>query len=302
MKVLLIGNLSDKRCGFQNFTQQMITALRRCPGVQLDVFDGTYTEVYARQQRPETQHLGLFPGNVLEYDVVHLIWNAMTMNHYSGAPWASLTGAGVVTSWWDGGPSDSSCPFIDHLQVRWSDYPRDGYHYMHYPVPDWVYNRPEPANVFTVGASSVRGDGVAELRHNCEQLGIALNLPVPGQWLSVEDEIRRLARSHVNVCWYNTPPLWKNRASAPSMLLAALRPILVNNDPLVEHLKTYTPSQGVYHGTRTPGHSPSMVECLAGLQRMYASGTLSAPFVPYNDLRWESAAQEFVNVWAAYRG
>jgi hypothetical protein len=248
MKVLLIGNLSDRRCGFQNFTQQMITACGLKDAIDLTVWDGTYSAVYARQQLPGTPYLGLFPPDVLDYEVVHLIWNAMTMNHYSGAPWEILRAAGVLTSWWDGGPSDASCPFLEYQQVRWSDYPRDGYHYLHYPVPDWLWDLPPAADGFTVGASSVRGDGVAAIQQVCDAHEWEMNLPTPGVWLSVEEEIRRLARSTVNVCWYRTPPLWKNRASAPSMLLAAGRPILINQDPLVAHLQGYTAEDGIYQG------------------------------------------------------
>lgn len=298
MNVLLIGNLSDTRCGFQNFTAQMRTALPRA-GVHLNTFDGTYTQVYARQQRPDTPYLGMFPPDVLNFDGVHLVWNAMTMNHYSGAPWQLLIDAGVVTSWWDGGPSDASCPFIDFLQVRWSDYPRDGYHYMPYPVPDWVEDLPPANEKFTIGASSVRGDGIAEIRQVAETLGCELNLPAPGQWLSVEDEIRRLARSTVNICWYNTPPLWHNRASAPSMLLAALRPVLVNEDPLVAHLREYTPLDGVYHGRRS--ETPTMLDCVAGLQQLHASGVLALPARPYVELGWHRCAAEFRAVWERER-
>lgn len=299
MRVLLIGNFADTRCGFRNFTDQMTTAMQRQPGVTLVPFDGTYTTVYARQQEPDAFHLGMFPHNVQDFDVVHLVWNAMTMNHYNGAPWQYLLDAGVVTSWWDGGPSDASCPFIQYLQVRWSDYPRDGYHYMPYPVPDWVGPLPEANERFTIGASSVRGDGIAEIRQVAETLSCELNLPTPGQWLTVEDEIRRLARSTVNICWYNTPPLWHNRASAPSMLLAAMRPILINEDPLVAHLREYTPSEGVYHGRR--GETPTMVECVAGLQAMHASGALSLPARPYTELGWHRCGPIFASTWARER-
>lgn len=303
MRVLLIGNLSDKRCGFQNFTQQMITALRRREDVALTVYDGTYSAVYERQQLPGRAFDGFFPPDAFNYDVVHLVWNAMTMNHYSGAPWALLREARVVTSWWDGGPSDASCPFIEHLEVRWSDYPRDDYYYSPYPVPDWIDDLPlAPSPRFTVGASSVRGDGIAELRACAEELGFALNLPTPGQWLSVEDEIRRLALSHVNVCWYNTPPLWHNRASAPSMLIAAKRPILINDDPLVAHLKLYTPHEGVYHGTRQPGQEPQMIACLAGLEQLWKAGVLEPPLKPLEDLSWTRCARAFVDVWSRHHG
>lgn len=299
MKVLLIGNLSDRRCGFQNFTAQMCKALDARGDVELVTYDGTYSEVYARQQLPGRVYDGFFPADLDDYDVVHLIWNAMTMNHYSGAPWAQVPG---VTSWWDGGPSDASCPFLAHMAVRWSDYPRDGYEYSAYPVPDWVEDLPATAPAFTVGCSSVRGDGVASVREVCLKHGWDLNLPTPGQWLTIDDEIRRLAYSSVNVCWYNTPPLWHNRASAPSMLIAAERPLLINEDPLVAHLWDYTDAQGIYHGRKSGEDGPGLEECLIALHMLWRSDGLRRPTLPFDDLRWTTAARHFVQVWEDARG
>jgi hypothetical protein len=290
LRVCLIGNLSDRRCGFQNVTQQMITALERTPAVDLTVWDGTYSAIYARQQEGDT---GFFPLDILDgrYDVVHLIWNAMTMNHYTGARWQLLLDQGIVTSWWDGGPSDASCPFIDFQQVRWSDYPREGYTHLDYPVPDWIDHLPSPDPVFTVGASSVRGDGIAEIQYICESKGWAMNLPTPGNWLSVEDEIRRLARSTVNVCWYRTPPLWLNRASAPSMLLASHRPLLINRDLLVAHLWD---DPEIYHETITEFGGRGLEAALVEIAR---DPEIRIPRTAIDRMSWTHAAETFVSVW-----
>ena len=302
LRVLLIGNLSDKRCGFQNFTAQMIYALEAREDVALNVYDGTYSAVYERQQARHRTYLGFFPALIGKFDVVHIIWNAMTMNHYAGAPWADLRDAGIVTSWWDGGPSDATCPFADLMQARWSDYPREGFHYMHYPVPDWYIPPSVEQKHFTVGASSVRGDGVAAVRAVCEKYGFGINLPTPGQWLSIEEEIQRLSRSTVNVCWYNTPPLWKNRASAPSMLIAARRPILVNDDPLVEHLAPYTWKQGIWHGSKDPDQVGNfgLDAMLLKMYEEWRTGYLPEPTLPWHELRWSTAAANFVKTWRGY--
>lgn len=289
MRICLIGNLSDRRCGFQNFTVQTDTALRRA-GHTVTLFDGTYSAIYARQQAADPSPF--FPPDLESYDVVHLVWNAMTMNHYSGADWASLRRP--IVSWWDGGPSDASCPFLAWMQVRWSDYPRDGYHYLDYPVPDWVDELPEPPEAFTVGASSVRGDGIAEIRAVCEVAGWALNLPTPGVWQSGEDEIRRLARSTVNVCWYRTPAIWRNRASAPSMLIASGRPILINEDDLLAHLWD---RPDVYHGRRE-----ALGEALAAVHADWRAGTLKRPVETARALGWTAAAAQMTAVWQAARG
>ena len=284
LKVCVIGNLSDRRCGFQNVTAQMGTALRRA-GHAVLMFDGTYSEVYRRR---ESGIESFFPPDILQYDIVHLIWHSMTMNHYNGADWAGLQ-AGPLVSWWDGGPSNTYCPFQEWMQIKWIEYPKSGYHLLPYPVPDWVTDLPEPDPVFTVGASSIRGDGIAELRQVCEQQGWAMNLPTPGVWVSVEDEIRRLARSTVNVCWYDTPPIWQARASAPSMLIAAGRPLLINHDRLLEHLWD---APDLYHGQRT---SPDLATCLLTLATH--AGPLRRPIQTAQDLSWTRAVRTLETVW-----
>lgn len=275
----------------------MATALESRGDVELTLYDGTYSSVYARQQDPNRVYDGFFPIDIGTYQVVHIIWNALTMNHYAGAHWQLLQQAGIVTSWWDGGPSDASCPFESVMQVKWSDYPRPGYHYMYYPAVDWIDDLPDPDAAFTLGASSVRGDGVAAVREIAERYGWHMNLPVAGQWLSPEDEIRRLARSTVNVCWYHTPPLWKNRASAPSMLLSARRPMLVNDDPLLEHLKDYGEDQGVYHGYKDTHNGPGLEQSLLYLQKLWRHNGLKCPTRPWFDLRWSKSLRTFMDVW-----
>lgn len=290
MKILLIGNMTDRRCGFANFTSQMVTALLRA-NADVTPWDGTYSTVYHRREQGHA-HAGFFPPGVEDYDVVHIIWNAMTMNHYSAAPWDRLLEAGRVTSWWDGGPSDAYCPFLSWMQVRWAAYENEDRIYCPYPVPDWVDDLPEPAEEFTVGASSVRGDGVDEIRMVCQDRGWKMNLPTPGAWIPMEEEVRRLARSTVNVCWYNTPDIWKDRASAPSMLIASKRPLLINQDSLVAHLHHYS---DIYHGKRFPiREGPGMLECLDAL---YKNPARQCPNQAFEDLSWTKAATLFLKTW-----
>lgn len=299
MKVCLIYNASDRRCGFVNYGQQTETALRRAAH-DLTVWDGTYEQVYGRQQLPTTPYLGMFPPDVLTYDVVHTIWHAMTLNHYAGAPWEQLAG-GPLLSWIDGGPSNASCPFKAHMQVRWGHYPRpieEAYHVTPLPIPDWVTDLPRPNPSFTVGATSVRGDGVEELRQVCVTHGWQTNLPQPGQWLSVEDEIRRLARSSVNVCWYDTPPLWKDRAGAPSTALASRRPLLITDDSLLGHLWGYT---DLYHGRLAVRGGPDLSACLTQITADHAAGTLNLPWKVLEDFSWTSVTTDFTRVWEEAR-
>ncbi len=291
MKILLIANFSDRRCGFQNYAMQTLTALARA-GHDVTAYDGTYSAVYARQQ---TGDPGFLPPDAATYDVIHVIWHALTLNHYSGCTWP----AGPLLSWWDGGPSNASCPFADSMQVRWSAYTREGYAYNWYPIPDWIPALPDPPTAFTVGATSVRGDGVAEIRQVCEQHGWATNLPVPDQWLPIEDEVRRLARSTVNVCWYDTPAIWLDRAGAPSMALASHRPLLITDDSLLGHLHAY---QDLYHGKIAKRGGPTLDMCLSQIAWDHHGGSLRLPGAVLADLSWTRAAEVFTEVWAEARG
>lgn len=296
MKILLLYNASARRCGFANYGVQTEVALRRA-GCDVTVWDGDYPVVYARQQIPGTVYLGLFPPDVARYDVIHIIWHAATMNHYAGADWAglrALPGGGPLVSWLDGGPSNTFCPFAEHMQVKWSSYPREGYHLTPFPIPDWVTELPAPDPVFTVGMTTVRGDGIGRIINACAAQGWATNLPTPDQWLSLDDEVRRLARSTVNVCWYSTPPLWKDRAGAPSTALASHRPLLVNADSLLGHLVDYP---DLYHGQYPDLGGPDLEAALQQIHADWQAGTLRMPSHVLDDLSWTRAAAEFVRVW-----
>jgi len=280
MRVLVIGNFSDLRCGFANFSQQTVIALQRA-GLDVTAFDGTYPKVYFRHQ---IDIEAFFPPDVGDYDIVHLVWNAMTMNHYSGADWAKCH----HTSWWDGGPSDASCPFKDAMQIRWSEYGQPDHHQLWYPVPDWVQVLPQPASMFTVGMSTVRGDGAPVVKDSCDRHGWVFNGP-NSSWLSIDEEVQRLARSSVNVCWYHTSPIWKNRASAPSMLLASGRPLLINRDSILAHLWD---AQDVYHAD-----DDTLESTLTTLASQWIEHPLMQPIDTREALSWTAAAQEMIRVW-----
>lgn len=297
MKILVIGNFSDRRCGISNMCHQTAHALSLA-GHDVTPFDGTYSEVYRRR---ESSIDAFFPPDIADYEVVHVIWHAMTLNHYNGADWARLSTLPPVRSFWDCGPSDAYCPFDSWFPVKWMLYEREGYHQMDYPVPDWVAPLPiAPDPGFVVGSSSVRGDGIAELRYVCEQEGWTLNLPEAGTWVSIEDEIRRLARSTVNVCWYDPNKTWKDRASAPSMMIASTRPLLVNNAELLAHLQD---KQDLYHGTihRVGDADTGMRAALQEVHRDWQDHVLRRPSDTYRQFMWKVASKTMADVWEGAR-
>lgn len=106
--------------------------------------------------------------------------------------------------------------------------------------------------------------------------------------------MRRLARSSVNVCWYNTTPLWRDRAGAPSTALASKRPLLITDDSLLGHLQGY---YDLYHGRLISHGGPGLDACLSAIQWDWAGGRLRMPQQVLHDFSWTSVAQDFTRVW-----
>lgn len=235
LKIAVIGNYSDRKCGFQNFSVQTATALTRA-GHHVTPYDGTYSLVYQRREACQESFL---PPDPLSFDVLHIVWHPATLNHYAGADWAGLRSHAKrpLLSVWNGCPA-ASCPFNAFMDVKWGVLGREeGHKQIWYPIPDWVTDLPEPNEEFTVGYSGVRGDGLGLLTETCTRRGWAMNFSQPDIWLSQEDEIKRLARSTVNVCWYGGHD---DRSGSAMVCLASKRPIVFNRaSPMFTHLLPY---------------------------------------------------------------
>lgn len=284
MKILLIGNLSDRRCGFQNFSVQFDRALRNA-GHSVTCFDGTYSQVYARIQ--DGLGNGAFlPYDAATYDVIQVVWHPLTLNHYSGAVWPT---GGPVISLWNGGPSDSYCPFDQWMTQRWSAFDRDNHRPGWYPIVDWLDDLPEPdPHVFTVGVTGVREEGFAEIAAVCEARGYAYNRGEPNSWIPLDDEIRRLARSTVNVCWYG--PHHQDRSGGVMTSLATRRPQVVTNVPMCWHLSG---QQDLYWD-----EGRSLDQVLADLHARLTSGEpLQLPALTFQRFRWARMIDVFEEGW-----
>lgn len=230
MKICVLGNFSDRKCGFQNFSMQTVTALQRA-GHDVLGYDGTYSLVYARREAGQESFL---PPDFNSFDVIHVIWHPATFNHYNGAPWSEVT---ALKSVWNGCPA-ASCPFNDQMDVKWGVLGREkGHRQIWYPIPDWVEDLPEPNEEFTVGYSGVRGDGLGLLTEVCETHGWQTNFSDKDIWLDQDSEIKRLARSTVNVCWYGP---YDDRSGSAMVCLASKRPLVFNaTSPMFTHLMSY---------------------------------------------------------------
>lgn len=293
LKILVVGNFSDVKCGFQNFSMQTVRALLNA-GHDVCPYDGTYSVVYARQQDPLTSPYAFLPPGAWDMDVIHTVWHPATLNHYNGADWEGLrrNQRRPILSVWNGCPA-AWCPFTDLMDVRWGVLGREeGHRQIWYPIPDWVEGLPEPDKEFTVGYSGVRGDGLPLLKEVCEQQGWKTNFSEPGVWLSQEEEIRRLARSTVNVCWYSAEH--DDRSGSAMVCLASKRPLLVNDVPMMTHLKPYTEAD-VY--MPACGLEEALLQLRVTAREQ--SEILLKPKQILSDLSWSSAVTVLEEGWMA---
>lgn len=280
MRVLHLWNMTAGRCGIKNFGQMFSTAMRHA-GCTVDDFDCTYPTLYQTGK--------YLPDNVDEYDVVHFNWHPITNNHYGAGHFAAVRG--VRSIYLHDIPPFSGCPCIDAFQVRMTSEPSAiSTLEVPYPIVDWVNpaSLPPPNDHFTVGISGVRRDGFDVVAAVCEREGWTLNQSELGAWIALEDEIRRLARSTVNVCWYHEG---RGLSGTPAMMLGARRPLLINQSPMLRHLHGI---EGVlYRPGETLENMLAMVyEGQFGLWRELSHGIDPT-------LSWSTYAQHVIRAWEA---
>jgi hypothetical protein len=300
MRVLNVGKFGGDlehgvRCGMSNFSVQTGIALRRA-GAEVDNWDGDYSVIYAKIQRNEPAYL---PADLSPYDVVHFVWHPITINHYTVAHWP--TGPRPLCSLFLGDlPPHSGCPCLESFPFRVSALPHAILStpssrglVLPYPIIDWVEDLPEPDPVFTVGYSGVRGDGRDLLQTICARHGWAFNASDPAQWLSIDDEVRRLARSTVNVCWYHEQ---QDIAGAPSTCLASRRPLLINRSAMLRHLFSY--GDELYIGECTDADPGELGVRLLILESAWKLGVpLRRPFRVLHAHSWTTAARRLIREW-----
>lgn len=278
MKILLVYNATSPRCGIRNTGEQWTTALRHA-GCTVDVHDGTF---------PTDRW---FPADVATYDHTLLIWNPQTINHYTGAPpesWPAREKCSVLIGEI---PPYATCPFLDRFTHVWTVDPSEIATWtLMVPVPDWVTELPPADPIFTLGVSTIRGEGL-ELLEGLREAhpGWALNLP-DGRWRSTDDEVRRLARSTVNLCWYAS--VRNERASAPALCVASRRPLIINTSPMLSHLQGL-PGVGFAWSVK------ELDELLAWTARQHRRGDRIAEVEYPEAWRWSAVAQKAIEIWRA---
>lgn len=287
MRVLLIYNATSRRCGNEQHGLQTAIALRRA-GADVTVWDGTYETIYEKLQQNVPAYV---PADLADYDVVHFNWHPASINHYNPEHFA---GARFLSVRLIDLPPHSWCPVEDRADFLIAAEPYEKADLIvPNPVVDWVTDLPEPDNEFTVGVSGVRGDGYLDVLQAClDHPSWRYNARTPDDpWLSIDDEVRRLARSTVNVAWYHGS---RGVAGAPSMLLASRRPLLINYSPMLRHLANF--DQVLRTAAASPGAPLEQVE-----RWWRTAGYLQTPEERAVDaavaFSWSRAATRMLDAW-----
>jgi hypothetical protein len=284
MRVLLVTNLSARRCGIQNFGVQTATALRLA-GAEVTEWDGCYSAIYEKPY---------LPLDAADYDVIHFNWHPVTINHYGPNHFPK---GPVLSLYLNDLPPWSSCPVFDRADVRFSAEDHPSCVTLPYPIADWVTDLPDPPKEFTVGWSGVRGDGAELLHKVCANLNAATN-PPDGLWRSFDDEVRRQARSTVNVLWYHEQ---RGISGGASQAAVAHRALLLNDSRMFAHFWPY--EKELYFCRRPCNLNPAshLTNMLKLIWVDWINGALQYPTTLLTDLSWSRAATRMLEIWEERR-
>ena len=276
MRILHVTTTVPK-CGIAAFGYELTTALRRA-GAEVTHWPGDYPIIYERKT--------YLPADADSYDLVHFNWHPGVLGHYRPEHLPKCPKSIYLHDL----PPHSELDWVQECSVRLTSEPHPlSTLVVTYPVIDWIPDLPPPDPRFTVGFSGVRGDGLAYLLDLCPRYGWALNQST--EWLSIEDEIRRLARSTVNVCWYASN---RGRASAASHCLASRRPLLINSSSMFAHLFGYPE---LYRSER----GLDLREWLQNMEFTVQQGRpLNTTAAVAQDMSWSKGAEAILSHWAAY--
>lgn len=284
MKILVLADFTQQPCGIRNFADQTVTALRRHPGLEVDTWNGHYPELYRRREAGETCYL---PEHAASYDVIHVNWHPIAFNtygpdHFPRGP--------VLSVYLNDIPPWSGCPFHDRADVRFTAEPSPGCVELPYPVADWV-ELPPVDEGFSVGCSTVRGDGVAQVAAICTARGWDFRVPDRSQgWLTFEQEVQRMARNTVNVLWYHE---LRGKSGGLSQAVSALRPVVCSSSDMFSHFWGEDEIWFPFEGCDT------LERMLSALHFSWESGTIEShrPLQAARRHAWTRAVDQMIQVW-----
>jgi hypothetical protein len=300
MKVLVLGDYTAQPCGIRNFLDQTYTALARHPGLEVHKWNGHYPELYRRREAGEPCYL---PDDAASYDVIHVNWHPIAFNTYGPdhfpAPRLVSTGGytrmfrrPILSVYLNDIPPWSGCPFHDRAEVRFTAEESPGCVVLPYPVADWI-DLPPADPGFSVGCSTVRGDGVWKVKEICEARGWEFRVPdrTTG-WLTYEAEVQRIARNTLNALWYFEG---RGKSGGLSQAISSQRPVVCSNSQMFTHFDEFRDELYISDGAQP------LEELLDQAYRDWEAGTLRTPRRAGQERSWSRATVQMVAAWEEAR-
>lgn len=236
MRVLMVTPLID-RCGEAEYGKIWARELRAA-GVDVVEWDGAWPAVYHRGHR-------YLPEDLSGFDIIHVNWGPANMGHY--LPDHFPVGKPLSLFLHDV-PPNSSTTLVEHANLVMAFEPAEiaDLEVIDHAVPTYY---PEivvrDAQRIVIGVTGLRDDpGMKMVAEVCRERGWHLNAPGI-HWLSTEEEIDRLARSTVNVCWYQTSG--RGKSMAAMFCCAARRPLLLSGSSMFSALWPYQDEISISH-------------------------------------------------------
>lgn len=287
MRVLSIAAFGNIKCGEREYALLWNRELRKL-GVEIDEWDGFY---------PTAKERGYFPPNVGEYDLVHLNWGPANLGHYV----PEMVPKGLKLSiFLHDVPPNSTCLLQDRAQLLIAHEPGPGFHVINHAIPPYAGPFLHQRHPICVGVTGLRADpGMGMVQHVCAEWGWDISLPKwvkGGPWITMEEEIARLATTTFNVCWYQTSG--RGKSMGAMLAAAARRPLLLSGSSMFSVL---IPAFGheIYH---VKGGQPDWtVDTLAfymdAVMKDIEAGVAPVPQDCLVDLAWEKTARKIKDLW-----
>ena len=274
MKVLFINNESSLVCGIAQFGRNMVFALRQ-EGIDVEMWDGCYPVVKAS-------------GNYLPYDrldtfdVVHFNWHPIVINHYGPG---HFDGVKFLSVYVNDIPPHSGCPVFDRADIRFASQDCEGCITIPYPCVaykpevEWIHN--------TVGTTGIRADGTSTVEQVCQELGFKCVGRTP-EWVTIEQEVERLAGCAFNMLWYHEG---RGISGGAGTVVAAERPVLLNHSAMFDHFRG---AEDIYWSSDY-GEDP--YRAAAEIMKEVELGRAKLPLETKVKFGWPRAAKQFIAAW-----
>ena len=177
------------------------------------------------------------------------------------------------------------CPFWDRADIRFANEDHKGC--ITLPNPCLTYKPTAQWRHGVVGTTGLRRDGTALVADICQQQGWEC-CDRTEEWVPIEQEIDRLASCAFNMLWYHES---RGISGASSTVVAAERPVLLNNSHMFSHFKG---AEDIYWDESGDPY----VEAQRVMKDVEA-GKAKLPLQTKEKFGWPRAARRMIEEWSA---